>query len=143
MASSSFTSLHLEAMAITTHTHPETQRTRRSQEGSDQSWQQLQRPVAYVTKPSSLDGDECCMVSSLRIIQSAQGMERACFQETNRPRTPVRLTTRPDPYAKWCGRGPQQCGPYADCDCSSVSELGASCSKVVDRILHSRNGPRG
>ena len=40
--------------------------------------------MAYVTELGYLDGHDHAMVDEDRVIQSIEGMERACFQETNR-----------------------------------------------------------
>jgi len=40
--------------------------------------------VAYVAELGYLNGHDHAMVGGDRIIQSIEGMERACFQETNR-----------------------------------------------------------
>ena len=40
--------------------------------------------MAYVAKLGYLDGHDHAMVDEDRVIQSIEGMERACFQETNR-----------------------------------------------------------
>jgi hypothetical protein len=40
--------------------------------------------VAYVAELGYLDGNDHTMVDGDRIIHSIEGMERACFQETNR-----------------------------------------------------------
>ena len=40
--------------------------------------------MAYVAELGYLDGHDHAMVGGDRIIQSIEGMERACFQETNR-----------------------------------------------------------
>ena len=40
--------------------------------------------MAYVAELGYLDGHDHSMVDRDRVIQSIEGMERACFQETNR-----------------------------------------------------------
>ena len=84
MASPPSSSVYLEAMASAKHPHPETQTTWRPHLRSDQSRKQSQRPMAHVTEPGHLDGHDHPMADRLRNIQSIQGMERACSQETNR-----------------------------------------------------------
>ena len=64
-------------------------------------------------------------------MQSIEGMERACFQETNRPRTPVRLTTRPDPHVRWGGRGARVTESLSRSVCYLVSSLARPQSSVM------------
>ena len=40
--------------------------------------------MAYVAELGYLDGHDHAMVDEDRVIQSIEGMERACFQEANR-----------------------------------------------------------
>ena len=69
--------------------------------------------LAYVAKLGYLDGHNPAMVDGDRVNQSIEGMERACFQETNRLRATVCLTTPPDPHARWCGRCARATGPLS------------------------------
>ena len=62
--------------------------------------------MAYVAELGYLDGHDHAMVDEDRVIQSIEGMERACFQETNRL---VRIR-----MLGGVGGSPGQPGPYPD-----------------------------
>jgi hypothetical protein len=62
--------------------------------------------VAYVAKLGYLDGHDHAMVDGDRVIQAIEGMERACFQETNRLMR-IRMLGG-------VGGAPGKSGPYPD-----------------------------
>ena len=106
MASPPSTSVYLEAMAPAKNPHSETQTTWRPHRRSDQPRKQSQRPMAHVTKLGHLHGHDNPVANRLRTIQSIKGVERACFQETNRL---VRIR-----MLGGVGGSPGQPGPYPD-----------------------------
>ncbi len=64
-------------------------------------------------------------------FSSHRAMAIVCIDATNRP-----VRTR---MLRWCGRGPQQCGPYPDTDCSSA--LATRARKVVARLAFATDLP--
>lgn len=52
----------------------------------------------------------------------------------------MRLATRPDPHARWGGRGPQQCGPYADF-CYPLCLVDVATPSQYSRTTHLANAP--
>jgi hypothetical protein len=78
-------------------------------------WGNMQKAWKAVRRNQGAPGPDGIHVKEFPayFYQSIEDMERACFQETNRPRAPARLTTRPDPHARWRGRVARATGPLS------------------------------